>query len=288
MKYFIIENKQQQGPFSIYELKDKGITSDTPVWAEGMSDWTPAGKVDELKDFLFNTNDKSVPPPYVPPRLSHATEKPEPKGSKSHGCLIISAIILLGLIIFFAITNPDKQQHKDAIKEKIVLALNKQTTNSNSIVGLGINLVGKLFVNQVSDKILDDMLDYHSYGVFSTCSVNLKEKAHTVSYGLVSMVFTANEDDIAKYLEENLPSVEDVLKIPEIKFDIEESQEEGQLAPIPQDSTRRDRPSLEKDIQEEIVNSVGRIIKKEVGRNTDSTTSKNIGKVIDDLINLIQ
>ena len=202
--------------------------------------------------------------------------------------MIISAIILLGLIIFFAITNPDKQQHKDAIKEKIVLALNKQTTNSNSIVGLGINLVGKLFVNQVSDKILDDMLDYHSYGVFSTCSVNLKEKAHTVSYGLVSMVFTANEDDIAKYLEENLPSVEDVLKIPEIKFDIEESQEEGQLAPTPQDSTRRDRPSLEKDIQEEIVNSVGRIIKKEVGRNTDSTTSKNIGKVIDDLINLIQ
>jgi hypothetical protein len=53
MKYFIVENNKQSGPFSIYELKDKGITSETLVWAEGMTDWTPAWKVDELRAFLF-------------------------------------------------------------------------------------------------------------------------------------------------------------------------------------------------------------------------------------------
>ena len=63
MKYFIVENNKQSGPFSIYELKDKGITSETLVWAEGMTDWTPAWKVDELRAFLFNTKDASTPPP---------------------------------------------------------------------------------------------------------------------------------------------------------------------------------------------------------------------------------
>ena len=288
MKYFIIENKQQQGPFSIYELKDKGISSDTPVWAEGMNDWTPAGKVDELKDFLFNTNDKSTPPPYIPPKLTDTSETEEPKSSNHYGCLIFTGIILLGIIVFLAITNPDKQQHKEAIQDKIVLALDKQTTNNNSIVGLGVHLVGKMFVNQVSDRILDEMLNYHNYGLFSTCSVNLKGKAHTVSYGLVSLVFTANDDDIAKYLDENLPSVKDVLKIPEINFDKDNDKAPNEATATPKDTTNTNESDLGKDIQEELVNSMGRLIKKEVGRNTDSATSENIGKIIDDIIDLIQ
>ena len=290
MKYFIIENNQQQGPFSIYELKDKGINSDTPVWAEGMNDWTPAGKVEELRDFLFNTNDKSTPPPYTPPKLSASeTDNPVPPKSNRHGCLIISAIILLGIIIFLAVTNPDKQQHKNAIKDKIVLALDKQTTNNNSIVGLGVHLVGKLFINQLSDKILDEMLDYHNYGVFSTCSVNLKGKPHTVSYGLVSKIFTANEDDIANYLSENMPSINDVLPLPEIGLGKSEPKKNEETAVAPKDTTTVvEEPNFGRDIQEELVNSMGRIIKKEVGKNTDSATSENVGKLIDDIINLIQ
>ena len=41
MKYFIIENGEQAGPFSIYEMADRGLNSDTLVWAEGMDNWTP-------------------------------------------------------------------------------------------------------------------------------------------------------------------------------------------------------------------------------------------------------
>lgn len=289
MKYFIIENNQQQGPFSIYELKDKGINSKTPVWAEGMNDWTPAGKVDELRDFLFNTNDKSTPPPYIPPKLSESEEdNPVPSKNNGHGCLIISAIILLGIIIFLAVTNPNKQQHKDAIKDKIVLALDKQADINNSIVGLGVHLVGKLFINQLSDKILDEMLDYHNYGIFSTCSVNLKEKPHTVSYGLISKIFTANEDDIANYLNENMPSIDDVIPLPEIGLGKSDNNT-NEVTAAPKDTTAIvEQPNLGRDIQEEIVNSVGRIIKKEVGKNTDSVTSENVGKLIDDIINLIQ
>ena len=50
MEYFIIENGKQAGPFSAKELIDnKHITSETLVWANGLADWTPAWKVEELK-----------------------------------------------------------------------------------------------------------------------------------------------------------------------------------------------------------------------------------------------
>lgn len=48
MKFFIVENNQQAGPFTVEEMALRGITPSTPVWREGMADWTPAGNVPEL------------------------------------------------------------------------------------------------------------------------------------------------------------------------------------------------------------------------------------------------
>ena len=42
MTYFIIINNQQTGPYTLEELFDRHITSDTLVWTEGMTNWTPA------------------------------------------------------------------------------------------------------------------------------------------------------------------------------------------------------------------------------------------------------
>lgn len=289
MKYFIIEQGKQQGPFTIYELKDKGILAETPVWAEGMEDWTTAGKVDELRDFLFNTNDKSTPPPYIPPKTT-MPEDPVDNGNKPSnrsGCWFLLAIILLGFAVFFYVTNPTKQQHANAIKGKIVLALDKQAANTNNIVGLGVHVIGKFFVNQLSDKILDEMLEYNNYWLFSKCTVSMKGKTHTVSYGLVSHVFTANEDDIANYLKENMPSVEDILPIPNISFDNTPTQKDD--ATVTDDTVAVEPDEdLGRDIQEELVNSMGRLIKKQVGKNADSATTESVGKLIDDIIDLIQ
>lgn len=48
MKFFIVENNQQAGPFTIEEMAAHGVTPSTPVWREGMSDWAPAGNIPEL------------------------------------------------------------------------------------------------------------------------------------------------------------------------------------------------------------------------------------------------
>ncbi|MBF1074230.1 MAG: DUF4339 domain-containing protein, partial [Prevotellaceae bacterium] len=76
MKYFIIVNNQQQGPFTIDELKQQGITAETSVWCEGMPQWAPASQVDELKDVLQESaNGDTTPTP--PPFESTAQQQPQ-------------------------------------------------------------------------------------------------------------------------------------------------------------------------------------------------------------------
>lgn len=66
MTYFILINNQQQGPYTLDELRSRNITSATLVWREGMTDWTPAWKVAELVS-LFHAdaanNSQTTPPP---------------------------------------------------------------------------------------------------------------------------------------------------------------------------------------------------------------------------------
>ncbi len=63
MKFYIVENNQSVGPFTVEELKAKGIKPDTPVWREGMADWTSAGMVPEFASVFGNA---AAPAPAAP------------------------------------------------------------------------------------------------------------------------------------------------------------------------------------------------------------------------------
>lgn len=66
MGYFIIIEGTQRGPLSLEELQQYSISVSTPVWHEGLSDWTTAGNLPELRELL-----RSTPPPTGPtPRPS--------------------------------------------------------------------------------------------------------------------------------------------------------------------------------------------------------------------------
>jgi uncharacterized RDD family membrane protein YckC len=56
--FYIAVSGQQQGPFTIDELRTKDIQRDTLVWTEGLENWTKAEYLPFFKDIL-----KSVPPP---------------------------------------------------------------------------------------------------------------------------------------------------------------------------------------------------------------------------------
>jgi len=40
--YYIVENNQQAGPFTVDQLAERGISADTSVWTDGMTSWVPA------------------------------------------------------------------------------------------------------------------------------------------------------------------------------------------------------------------------------------------------------
>lgn len=76
-KFYIHNGSEQQGPFDIADLKAKNITTQTPIWYEGLSEWSVAGKINELND-LFS---KSTPPPFK----AKITPPPIKKESISYG-----------------------------------------------------------------------------------------------------------------------------------------------------------------------------------------------------------
>ena len=285
MKYFIVENNKQSGPFSIYELKDKGITSETLVWAEGMTDWTPAWKVDELRAFLFNTRDASTPPP-LPEDMEHpAAAQAEPaaaiekkKGSSCLKRMFVGFLFLLAvLLVAMAVSCPSEQAHKNKIKEKITLALEQSAQRNNNLFGVGIGLVRHLLTDEILDRVLDEMVDYHNYYVFSKCTINSDGKDKNISYGAFARVFTMNEDDLSRYIDEHNP-----LSGFEPATGTQQADTTAGTQIQPADG------DLMNDIQEEIIGSLSRIVKKQVGERTDSTTSDAINKIVDGVTDMIR
>lgn len=82
-KYYLHNGTDQQGPFDIEDLKSKLINKDTPIWYSGLSDWTTADKIEELRD-LFKT---TTPPPYSTtqtPPINKQTTQTETKNAEKY------------------------------------------------------------------------------------------------------------------------------------------------------------------------------------------------------------
>lgn len=67
-EYFIHNGQQQIGPFSFEELRHKGINTKTMVWYEGLSEWSEAGKLEELNEIISKSppvfsKARTIPPP---------------------------------------------------------------------------------------------------------------------------------------------------------------------------------------------------------------------------------
>ena len=145
MQYFIVINDVQQGPFSIDELRQRNITSDTLVWAEGMPQWTPAWQVEELRPLFYAdaqtgqptaAQQGPTPPPYgtqngaqpgsMPggnyqgPGAGGTTPPPyQPEKSNRKKVLTYVGIAVAILLLIMAITNPSKDEHRQVVKDHI-------------------------------------------------------------------------------------------------------------------------------------------------------------------------
>lgn len=101
-KYYLHDGENQDGPFDIEELKLKKIKKDTPIWHEGIDDWTDAGKIEGLKPIFA-----SSPPDFKPSKFSEPIQKKEiiveEKVQKKRNFRKYAFIFVIGIILFFLV-----------------------------------------------------------------------------------------------------------------------------------------------------------------------------------------
>ena len=239
MEYFIIDNNgQQAGPFSQDQLVQKAISPETLVWKQGMADWTPAWKVEELRTVLEaveaskpnSTNQQENQEPqqqtseqaqqqayqqaqqqaqqqayqqgFQQGATMNANFQQQPKKRKSH----MAIKLIIGLIVFiiavFAVSNPGADAHKEKVRTEVGKAIEKATsTSDNNFFTQALRSVAKMMTGSVMDEAMNQLFEYHNYIVCSKGTVEFNGKQHTVSFGILGTVYTMNADDMVKALE---------------------------------------------------------------------------------------
>jgi hypothetical protein len=56
MEIYIIINNQQSGPYTIEQLRAMSLSPNTPVWYEGLRDWTPACNAPATQVLFYTQN----------------------------------------------------------------------------------------------------------------------------------------------------------------------------------------------------------------------------------------
>lgn len=64
-EYYYSDGIEKHGPFTLKELQNHKIESDTLIWTEGMEDWKPAKDLPQIS-LLFDLS-VSPPPAIIPP-----------------------------------------------------------------------------------------------------------------------------------------------------------------------------------------------------------------------------
>ena len=85
MYYFVDSSGQQRGPVSAGDLPRNGVTLQTLVWRQGMSEWQPAGSIAELSAYFAPPPTYAPSPPmyaqqqqmYAPPQPLHTLQQPK-------------------------------------------------------------------------------------------------------------------------------------------------------------------------------------------------------------------
>jgi len=228
MEFHVIRNGKQEGPFTVEELSQQGITPESEVWAPGMADWMQAGDVPELTAVLQRAEfeasqqaaraaenqatmgqpyDPVVPPTQAPPQVPPRWPIEDDTKKKS-GCTpwLIAALVLAILFATMVFTCPDRQDHEAAIQEVTKAWVdNKVDENLGSITGIGgvfgdlINKALKQLTGAGTDKVINKFLDVQNYVVCSVGRISIgNNEQKMVSLGVFGHVFTFGEDDIEK------------------------------------------------------------------------------------------
>ena len=327
MEYFIIDNNgQQAGPFSQDQLVQKAISPETLVWKQGMADWTPAWKVEELRTVLEaveankpnGTNQQESQEPqqqsseqtqqqayqkaqqeayqqgFQQGAAMNANFQQQPKKRKSH----MAMKLIIGLIVFiiavFAVSNPGADAHKEKVRTEVGKAIEKATsTSDNNFFSQALRSVAKMMAGGVIDEAMNQLFEYHNYIVCSKGTVEFNGKQHTVSFGILGTVYTMNADDMVKALEGA-----DNLEVEEMDSSSSDDTSSIDEATSSSDDTSADEgfgAKVQKRLEDKAnqamdkaADKVGKKIEEKINQKLDEATdSSKVEKLIDKILEFL-
>ena len=327
MEYFIIDNNgQQAGPFSQDQLVQKAISPETLVWKQGMADWTPAWKVEELRTVLeaveankpSSTNQQENQEPqqqtseqaqqqayqqaqqqayqqgFQQGATMNANFQQQPKKRKSH----MAIKLIIGLIVFiiavFAVSNPGADAHKEKVRTEVGKAIEKATsTSDNNFFSQALRSVAKMMAGSVMDEAMNQLFEYHNYIVCSKGTVEFNGKQHTVSFGILGTVYTMNADDMVKALEGA-----DNLQLEEMNSSSSDDTSSIDEATSSSDDTSADEgfgTKVQKRLEDKAnqamdkaADKVGKKIEEKINQKLDEATdSSKVEKLIDKILEFL-
>lgn len=319
MTYFVIENNCQQGPFTLEELRLHHLTSETLVWAEGMAEWTPAWKVAELRPIINGT------PPKIPASTLQSAQsdthsdlpeteeqparRPSPhddqgdmaeKRGGNRSSRLIGIIALLVILLLMVFTNPTKEAHETAIRREVTTAMDNLSANDEEdIFSQGLNMLSRMINHRILDAAIGQMLTYHNYGLFSTCTIDFDGHTHRASFGWLGHVWTVNSKDIERKVNGSTMRGDDPGAMDENNDAVRRHNGQG-LEPDAglqgdQGSSADDADSdIEKYVMQQTDKTIQMVsekvktsIRNEVNQHTDSTSAKTVNKLVDKILSLL-
>ena len=327
MEYFIIDNNgQQAGPFSQDQLVQKAISPETLVWKQGMADWTPAWKVEELRTVLEaveankpnSTNQQGNQEPqqqtseqaqqqayqqaqqqayqqgFQQGATMNANFQQQPKKRKSH----MAIKLIIGLIVFiiavFAVSNPGADAHKEKVRTEVGKAIEKATsTSDNNFFTQALRSVAKMMAGSVMDEAMNQLFEYHNYIVCSKGTVEFNGKQHTVSFGILGTVYTMNADDMVKALEgaDNLQLEEMDSSSSDDTSSIDEATSSSDDTSADEGFGAKVQKRLEdkaKQAMDKAADKVGKKIEEKINQKLDEATdSSKVEKLIDKILEFL-
>lgn len=302
MEFFIIDhNGQQAGPFSFDQLVQKAITPETLVWKQGMSDWTPAWKVEELKAVLeairANQQQKAQQEAYQQGfqqgAAMNSNFQQQPKKKSSHFAMKMVIGLIIFILAIFAVTNPSADAHKEKVRTEASKAVEKAVgSTDNNFFSQALRSVAKMMAGSMMDEAMNQLFEYHNYIVCSTGSVEFNGKPHTVSFGILGNVYTMNADDMVKALEsaDNLHIEESESNVSSDTPNMDSSDSEDQADSDEGSLSTRMQKKLEEKANQAFDKAADKVSKKveeKINQKLEETTdSSSIEKIIDKILEL--
>lgn len=306
MEFFIIDrNGQQAGPFSFDQLVQNGISPETLVWKQGMADWTPAWKVEDLKAVLEairanqqqdyqKAQQEAYQQGFQQGAAMHSNFQQQPKKKTSHFAMKMVIGLIIFILAIFAITNPSADAHKEKVRTEASKAVEKAVgSTDNNFFSQALRSVAKMMAGSMMDEAMNQLFEYHNYIVCSTGSVEFNGKPHTVSFGILGNVYTMNADDMVKALEsaDNLHIEESESNVSSDTPNMDGSDSEANVNDNDEGSfsTKMQKKLEEKANQafDKAADKVSKKVEEKINQKLEETTdSSSIEKVIDKILEL--